>query len=175
MVDTMEEARFTIVMLSRSLLVTTALTIFVFGCTAGDPGSPPTGEEGTRDQAPTTIAENKGAGFTVALPPGSSTSPTEKAPGQYEYTTPNGSVLVTVRPGDKAAFDAAKALYATKAASFSGHSRATDTQFSSAWREASPGPRSSATLLFASSKIYECTVSSTSAPTLMVCQSLKAL
>ena len=84
-------------------------------------------------------------------------------------------MLITVKPGDRAAFDAAKAGYTSKATSFGGHVKGTDTQFSSAWREVATGPRSSATLLFANSKIYECTVTSTSAPTLMVCQSLKAL
>lgn len=176
MVDTMKEARFTIVMLSRSLLVTTAFTVFALACTGTSEQGPTNtpGEEGSQP-GPTTTAENTEAGYTVALPQGSSTTPAEKAPGQYEYTTPNGNVLVTVRPGDKAAFDAAKAQYTTKATSFGGHTRATDTQLSSAWREAATGPRSSATLLFANAKIYECTVSSTNAPTLMVCQSLKAL
>lgn len=171
MVDTIAEARFTIPM--RALLVTTAFTVFALGCTGTtEQGPNAPSEEGA---PPTTTAENTEGGFTVALPHGSSPAAIEKAPGQYEYTTPNGSVLVTVKPGDQAAFEAAKAQYTTRATSFGGHARGTDTQFSSAWREAETGPRSSATLLFANAKIFECTVSSTSAPTLMVCQSLKAL
>jgi hypothetical protein len=174
-VDTIAEARFTTVMLSRSLLVTTAFTMFALGCTGTAEQGPSTpGEEGAQ-QTPTTTAENSEAGYTVALPQGSSTTPNEKSPGQYEYTTPNGSVLITVRPGDQATFDAAKAMYTTKATSFGGYVRGTDAKFTSAWREAATGPRSSATLLFASAKIFECTVTSTNAPTLMVCQSLKAL
>ena len=174
MVDTIPEARFTIVMLSRSLLFT-SIAVLAFACTnsTSEPGPSTPAEEGS--QPPPTTAENAGAGYSIALPQGSTTTPNEKAPGQYEYTTPNGNVLVTVKPGDKAAFDAARALYTAKATSFGGHTNGSDTQFSSAWREATPGPRSSATLLFASGKIYECTVSSTSAPTLMVCQSIKAL
>lgn len=157
----------------RSLLLT-SIAILAFGCTnSTEPGPSTPTDEGT--QGPTTSAENPSAGYTVALPQGSSTTPNEKAPGQYEYTTPNGTVLITVKPADKAAFDAAKASYTSKATSFGGHARGTDTQFSSAWREVATGPRSSATLLFANSKLYECTVTSASAPTLMVCQSLKAL
>lgn len=173
MVDTIAEARFTIVMLSRSLIITAALTVFAFGCTGTTEQGPTNtpSEEGT--QTPTTTA-NSEAGFAIALPQGSSTTPNEKAPGQYEYTTPNGTVLITVKPGDRAAFDAAKAHYTAKASSFGGTARGTDAQFSSQWREVAAGPRSNATLLFASGKIYECTVSSTNAPTLMVCQSLKA-
>lgn len=159
-------------MLLRSLLCTTALTALALGCTANEPG-PNSPDEGA--QGPTTVAENKEAGYSVALPQGSSTTPTEKTPGQFEYTTPNGSVIITVKTGDRAAFDAAKAAYTTKASSFGGYSKGTDTQFSSAWREVATGPRSSATLLLATGKLYECTVTSSSAPTLQTCQSLKAL
>lgn len=175
MVDTIAEARFTIVMLSRSLLLS-CIAVLAFGCTnsTSEPGPSTPTEEGSQPP-PTTTAENGGAGYSIALPQGSTTTPNEPAPGQYEYTTPNGTVLVTVKPGDQAAFDAAKAQYTTKATSFGGHARGTDTQFSSTWREAATGPRATATLLFASNKIYECTVSSSNAATLMVCQSLKAL
>jgi hypothetical protein len=162
-------------MLLRSLLLTSAFTVLALGCTANEPGPNTPAEEGTPDKTPTTTAENGEAGYAVALPQGSSTTPTEKSPGQYEYTTPNGTVLITVRPGDRAAFDAAKAQVTAKAASFGGHTNAADTQLSGVWREAATGPRSSTTLLFANSKIFECNVSSASAPTLMVCQSLKAL
>jgi hypothetical protein len=174
MVDTIAEARFTIVMLSRSLplLFTTVLAALASACTGTTEPNTPT-EEGT--PTPTTTAENAEAGYTVALPQGSSTTPTEKSPGQYEYTTPNGSVFITVRPGDRAAFEAAKAQVTAKATSFSGHAKSTDTQLSSAWRETATGPRSSTTLLFATSKIYECNVTSPNASTLVVCQSLKAL
>jgi hypothetical protein len=174
-VDTIAEARFTIVMLSRSLMFTSlVLGALAMACTnsTSEPGPGTPNEEGS---PPTTTVENSGAGYTIALPQGSSSTPNEKPPGQYEYTTPNGNVLVTVKPGDRAAFDAAKAMYATRATSLGGTARGTDTQFSSAWREAATGPRTSATLLFANTKIYECAVTSTNAPTLMVCQSLKAL
>jgi hypothetical protein len=175
-VDTIAEARFTIIMLSRSLMFTSLLVLapVAMACTnsTSEPGPSTPAEEGA---PPTTTVENDGAGYTIALPQGSTPTANEKAPGQYEYTTPNGNVLVTVKPGDRAAFDAAKAMYSTRATSLGGHARGTDTQFSSAWREAASGPRTSATLLFASGKIFECTVSSTNAPTLMVCQSLKAL
>lgn len=165
-------------MLLRSLLCTTAFTALAMvsaGCTANEPGPNTPSEDGTQTPAPTTTAENTEAGYRVALPQGASTTPTEKSPGQYEYTTPNGNVLVTVKPGDRAAFEAAKTAYAAKATSFAGHSRGSDTQFTSAWREAATGPRTSATLLFENAKIYECSVTSANAPTLMVCQSLKAL
>lgn len=169
----MKKARLAEVM--RSLLITTAFTALALGCTANEPG-PNAPDDGTQGaNVPTTTAENKEAGYSVALPQGSSTTPTEKAPGQFEYTTPNGTVLITVKTGDRAAFDAAKAAYTTKANSFGGATKGTDTQFSSAWREVATGPRSSATLLLATGKLYECTVTSSNAPTLMVCQSLKAL
>ena len=175
MVDTIAEARFTISMHQLRSLLLTSIAILAFGCTNSTSEGPNTPTEEGTQPGPTTAAENPSAGYTVALPQGSTTTPNEKAPGQYEYTTPNGSVLITVKPGDKAAFDAAKASYTTKASSFGGHARGSETQFSSVWREAATGPRSSATLLFANGKIYECTVTSTSAPTLNVCQSLKAL
>ena len=173
MVDTIAEARFTIVMLSRSLFMT-ALTVLAIGCSnSTEPGPSSPSEEGT--PAPTTTTANESAGYTIALPQGSNTTPTEKSPGQYEYTTPSGNVLVTVKAGDQAMFDALKAQYASKATSFGGHSNGSTTQFSSYWREAATAPRTSATGLFASSKIYECSVSSNSAATHMICQSLKAL
>jgi hypothetical protein len=159
-------------MLLRPLLFTASLTVLVFGCTANEPG-PSSPEEGT--QGPTTTAENSEAGYRVSLPQGSSTTPTEKSPGQYEYTTPGGTVIITVKPGDKAAYEAAKAQITAKATSFGGYGRGDDSKFSSAWREATTSPRSSATLLFEGGKIYECNVVSNSAPTLMVCQSLKAI
>lgn len=172
MVDTITEARFTNVMLSRSSFMT-ALTLLAIGCTNGtEPGPSTPTEEG---QPPTTTVENTGAGYTIALPQGSSTTPTEKAPGQYEYTTPGGTVLVTVKAGDQAMFDALKAQYTAKATSFGGRTNGSTTQVSSYWREASTVPRSSATALFANAKIYECAASSNSAPTHMICQSLKAL
>lgn len=173
MVDTITEARFTIVMLSRSLFMT-ALTLLAIGCTnSSEPGPSTPTEEGS--QPPPTVVENAGAGYTIALPQGSSTTPTEKAPGQYEYTTPGGTVLVTVKAGDQAMFDALKAQYTAKASSFGGHTNGSTTQVSSYWREATTVPRTSATALFANAKIFECAVSSNSAPSHMICQSIKAL
>lgn len=173
MVDTITEARFTIVMLSRSLLMT-AFTLLALGCTnSTEPGPSTPTDEG---QTPTTTAENTAAGYSVALPQGSPTTPTEKAPGQYEYATAGGTVLVTVKAGDQAAFDALKAQYTAKTTSFSGRTNPGPTQFSSYWRESTTVPRSSATALLANGKIFECSVpSSNNAATHMICQSLKAL
>lgn len=159
----------------RSLLFA-SVAVLAVACTNSTSEPGPNGPNGPSDEnVPTTPASNEQAGYRVNLPQGSSPTPTEKSPGVFEYTTPAGNVIVTVKPGDQAAFDAAKAQYTTKAESFGGHARATDTQLSSAWRESATGPRSSATLLYSTGKIYECTVTSASAPTLMVCQSLKAL
>lgn len=175
-------------MLLRALLCTAAFTALALGCTATEPGpsSPPAPGEGTQGDdlgqpASTTKGCTSGAtsnaegGFCVALPQGSTTTPTQKAASQYEYATANGAVTITVRTGDQAAFEAAKSQLAAKATSFGGHSRGNDIQFSGVWREANPGPRSTATMLFDGGKIYECHVSSTNAPTLMACQSLRAL
>jgi len=168
-------------MLLRSL-VCFAFTALALGCTANDPAPGP--GEGTEIDQPGSMSKgclagatkNDEGGYCVKLPEGSSTTATAKGPGAYEYQTPGGNILITVRPGDKAAFEAAKAQLTTKATSFGGWAKGTDTAFSSIWREnPTTQPRSTTTLRFENDKIYECSVTSPTAPVLNSCQSLRTL
>jgi hypothetical protein len=150
------------------------------GSTAGDP------QGAHADGCAAGATSNAEGGYCLVLPPDARIASTNAASAsretsgerRYEYASPAGTLVVVVKTarsvdGD-VAWASAKQSLVDQAASLSGVSRAAGDTVSATWKELD-GRRIAARALRREGTLVECRATSTTAPLLQACETLRLL
>jgi hypothetical protein len=164
----------------RSTLCTFAFATIVLGCTENKEPAPDTLGGGSQEQGCAAGAtQSVEGGFCLALPSDHQGGATAGSDGQrrFDYSAGASSVVVTSKTGANATdaeWASATKNLAEQATILGGSSRTSGASISGTWKE-TDGRTTATKLLRGDGKIVECRATSSSAPALQACESLRLL